>query len=409
MKLRPSNALVVLLAALLVGCAGTGTRSSGVGPAVGPNLEPGIGADAAPAYTGVRLDIIVPVFDPGLPEDPDNYDKKGIWPELRRTEATRFAVALQEALQATGVFGDVRVTPDTNATGDLYVLGTIRESNGEDVEIKVDAIDISGAYWMKNRSYDHRVKEYFWQDLRSKDADPYQPVFDEVAEDIAELVRKRSRETLTDLRQLTEIRFANAFSRETFAEYLEERGGRVILTGLPDRNDPMLERARAIRIHDGLFMERMQKNYTAFVQRTDNSYASWQEYSLTEAKALRKAKREATWKGLLGAVLAVGGAIAASQSGNSAGDVATSVLGIGTTAAGALLIVDAFKKSAEGKAHAEALSELGESLNVEVAPQVLALEDKTVELRGDAGEQFQQWREFLKKIYAKEATPQTHP
>lgn len=409
MKLRPSNALVVLLAALLAGCAGGGTRSSGVGPAVGPNLDPGTGAEAAPAYTGVRLDIIVPVFDPGLPEDPDDYADKGIWPELRRTEATRFAVALQEALQATGVFGDVRVTPDAQVTGDLYVLGTIKESNGEDVEIEVDVIDISGAYWMRNREYDHRVKEYFWQDLRSKDADPYQPVFDEAAGDIAELVQQRSGETLTRLRQLTEIRFAHAFSGDSFGEYLEQRGDRVILTGLPDRNDPMLERARAIRIQDGLFMKRMQKNYTAFVQRTDSSYASWQEYSLTEAKALRKAKREARWKGLLGAVLAVGGAIAASQSGDSAGDVATSVLGIGTTAAGAMLIVDAFKKSAEGRAHADALSELGESLNVEVGPQVIALEDKTVELRGDAGEQFQQWRAFLQEIYAEETTPQTHP
>ena len=87
----------------------------------------------------------------------------------------------------------------------------------------------------------------------------------------------------------------------------------------------------------------------------------------------------------------------------------TSVLGVGAATAGALLVVDAFKNSAEGKVHAEALSELGESLNVEVAPQVIALEDETIELRGDTGDQFRQWREFLQRIHAEEATPQTKP
>ena len=68
---------------------------------------------------------MIPVFDPGIPENPDDYEKLGIWPELRRAEATKFALMMKAALQSTGAFGAVRVTPDKNSTGNLYVLGKI--------------------------------------------------------------------------------------------------------------------------------------------------------------------------------------------------------------------------------------------------------------------------------------------
>ena len=80
----PAAALAAAVA-VLAGCAGMGTMTGGTpaGPAVGPGIDPPASAAADP-YSGVRLDVIVPVFDPGLPEDPDDYEKEGVWPELRR-------------------------------------------------------------------------------------------------------------------------------------------------------------------------------------------------------------------------------------------------------------------------------------------------------------------------------------
>ena len=392
--------------AVLAGCGAMGTMTGGTptGPAVGPAIDPPASAAADP-YRGVRLDVIVPVFDPGLPDDPDDYEKEGVWPELRRAEANRFAVALKKALQATGAFGDVRVSPDARAAGDLYVIGAIEKSDGQDVKIAVEAVDIGGKRWMRKR-YRHRVKEYFWRDLRNRGEDPYQPVFDEAAGDVAKLVMKRSSEELATLRQIGEIRFAKTFSEETFAGYVEERGGRVTLTGLPDRDDPMLARIRAIRVRDGLFMDRMQTHYEGFAQRTDTSYAAWQEHSLTEVKARNKARGKALVQSVVGAALAVGGAIAAVKGGHNR-DAGTEIAGIAAAVAGGLLVAKSFQNSAEGRVHAEALSELGESLDVEVAPQVVELEDTTVELTGDAREQFRQWRSFLRRIYDEEGVPET--
>ncbi|MDD9982221.1 MAG: hypothetical protein OXU81_12825 [Gammaproteobacteria bacterium] len=396
----PISILLVAALVVLTGCATTGTTT---GPSVGPRSASTTGAHDG-AYGGVRLDVIVPIFDPGLPEDPDDYEKEGVWPELRHAEANRFAVALKQALQDTQVFGDVRVSPDAEATGDLYVIGAIEKSNGQDVKIAVEAMDISGKRWLRKR-YRHRVKEYFWRNPRNTGKDPYRPVFDEVAADVAALVKKRSQPKLTELRRIAEIRFAKSFSEDAFAEYVDERGGRVTLTALPARDDPMLERTRAIRVREGLFMDRMQTHYEAFAQRTDASYAAWQEHSLTEVKARNEARGKALVQGVVGAALAIGGAYAAIEGGRDH-STGQEVAGVGAAILGGVLIAKSFETSAQGKVHAEALSELGESLDLEVAPQVVELEGTTAELTGDAREQFRQWRAFLRRIYAEERTPE---
>ncbi|MCY4468006.1 MAG: hypothetical protein OXC08_04740 [Thiotrichales bacterium] len=401
MRRFPSSVLLAAALSVLAGCVTMGTTS---GPSVGPGSAAPAAGETDVAYEGVRLDVIVPIFDPGLPEDPDDYENEDVWPELRRAEANRFAVALRQALQATQVFGDVRVSPDSEATGDLYVMGRIEKSNGQDVKIAIEAVDISGRRWLRER-YRHRVKEQFWRDPRNAGIDPYQPVFDEAAEDVAALVKRRSSPELTELRRIAEIRFAKSLSETAFAEYVEERGGRVTLTALPDRSDPMLERTRAIRVREGLFMDRMQTQYEAFAQRTDPSYAAWQEHSLTEVKARNEARGRALVQGVVGAALAIGGAYAAIKGGGEY-DPGTEVAGITAAIAGGVLIAKSFESSAEGRVHADALTELGDSLDVEVASQVVELEGTTTELTGDAREQFRQWRAFLRRIYDEERTPE---
>ena len=400
MRRHQSKVVLAAAFAVLTGCATTGTTT---GPSVGPGSGPSAQAPAS-AYQGVRLDVIVPVFDPGLPDHPDDYEKEGVWPELRRAEANRFAISLKRALQDTNALGDVRVSPDTEATGDLYVLGAIEKSDGQDIRIAVRVVDIGGNRWMRKR-YRHRVAEHFWRDLRNTGKDPYQPVFDEVAADIAELVRKRSARELTELRHVAELRFAKSLSEDAFSEYIDERGGKVRLTALPDRGDPMLERTRAIRVREGLFMDRMQTHYTAFAQRTDASYAAWQQHSLTEVKARNEARGKAWRQGIAGAALAVGGAYAAVK-GSRNYDPGTEVVGVTAAIVGGVLIAKSFETSAEGRAHAEALAELGDSLDLEVAPQVVELEGTTTELTGDAREQFRQWRSFLERLYAEEGVPE---
>jgi hypothetical protein len=72
---------------------------------------------------------------------------------------------------------------------------------------------------------------------------------------------------------------------------------------------------------------------------------------------------------------------------------------------GAELIGKSIKSSEEAKMHNDIIKELGESVELEVAPKVVAFEEKEKKLVGDAKEQFAQWRAFLKTIYELEKTP----
>ena len=94
------------------------------------------------------LDVAIPVFDPGIPNDPRKWEAQDL-AELRRAEAV--GIKLAEALDKTGIFNSVLVVPDTAVSADLYVMGTLKESNGEDLEIELKLFATTGKELMKKK------------------------------------------------------------------------------------------------------------------------------------------------------------------------------------------------------------------------------------------------------------------
>ncbi len=398
--------IFILSVVLLSGCATNNQKSTSVGPSLSSTYSNKPEKMAA-IDTTPKLDVIIPVFDPGLPEDPDDYEDDNIWPELRRAEANRFAYKLKEKLDATGRFGSVRVTPDKAATGDLYVLGKIKESNGEEVEINIEVFDISGKEWL-DESFDHEVSTAFHKNARNKGLDPYDPMFQEAAKEIADTLDDYDSKELEDLHYLADLRFGANFSDQAFMQYMEVDGNEYKLTSKPSDNDPMFQRVKAIRVRDRLFVDGLQNNYAAFSAQMNESYLMWQEQSLLEIKAKREADHKTVGQALGGAALIGLGILSAIAGGNSSssGVRAASSLGLILGGIGGVaLITESFRTSAEAEMHRDSLNELGQSVDMEMSPQVIAFDKQSVELSGDAKEQFMQWRTFLQKIYAEEATP----
>ena len=395
---------------LLSGCyATTGSSLSGnstvaVGPESSSEIASTPEAQSLPVRTIQKeLEVIVPIFDPNIPEDSDTWEKEGIWPELRRVESVGFAIKMKKALEDTEQLGAVRVTPDQKVTGDLYVIGKINESSGEDVGINIKVIGIDGKSWL-NKNYTHRVDEHFSTSIRNKDKGPYDAVFEEAAADIIKQLRNKNQRDLEELNRLTEVRFGYSMSDDSFAQFLKFRGNRVELIQAPSDNDPMFKRIHQYRVEDQLFTDQMQQYYYDFDQKIATSYKTWQEAAFTASKARREAKSKAGWQALAG-ILAIGlGAVAASNNNNNY-SVTGTVASVGAITAGAVLLSSSAQNYKESKFHHETLMELGKSVNVEVAPQVIEFEEKTIKLTGDATAQFNQWRAALKKIYTEEQTP----
>ena len=410
---------VLAFALLVSGClATTGGSQYGaysVGPSVAKSSQTAQSPDEAASVqwsgkaASVRLNVIVPVFDPGLSDEAQNYEKEGIWPELRRAEANRFAVKMKQAMEETRAFGAVRVTPDRTASGELYVLGTIRASSGAAVKIALDVVDLSGRLWMRD-TFSHEVSLGYWRNIRNQGQDPYDPVFAKAAQAIVELLNKQKQDTLQDLRAINALRFGQYLVADAFSEHLQMKDDILTLVSLPSDQDPMLKRVQAAQIREQLFVDEMQSTYTGFSQQMESSYLKWQEASLLESEARRKARGKSLQRYLAGAAL-IGLAIAASVAGaqaedNSFGEAAGAAGAIAGGLAGAWMLSNAFQSTEEAKLHQEALNELGESVDLELAPQVVSLEEKSVQLKGDASEQFAQWRAFLKRIHAQERTPE---
>lgn len=409
---RPSKLLVYMLIMLhfLTGCASTSTSRSGPGSATGPQLPSATTEqevkDNNNNYIGTKLDVVIPAFSPGLDEDASNYDEEGVWPELRRAEANRFAFKLKQALENTGKFGAVRVTPSNTASGDIYVLGEIVESNGVELEFDLEVVDASGKRWL-NDSIDYEVTEGFYKNPRTAGQDAYDPAFEQAAQEIVDALLKQQASDLNELQKIAALRFGASFNEQAFAPYLDSSRKPMTLVSMPSDADPLYQRVQSVRVREQLFIDNLQQNYSGFSQQMEDSYLVWQKASFTEME-LRKEARLNSFLKIAGGVLLIAAAIAAGNSGdrfdnNIGNDVAAVVAGIG----GAVLINSGLTSKAEAKMHADAINELGQSVDLEMSPQVVKFEQETAELTGDVEDQFQQWRDFMAKMYELEATPQT--
>ena len=396
-----TRALALVLVAAVFFAACSTTTSGPTDSVVGPRTSTQADARTSRASAAGRgtLEVVVPVFDPGLPADEYSKVENSIFPELRKAEAVRFAHKLKLELEETRAFETVRVVPDAETSADLYVTGEILESDGEAFKIRVTATDVSNKLWL-SETFSHNTRPGFFRNPRNASKDPYDPLFAKAAHAVAAKLRKTPSERLAEIERIGEIRFGLNMNDEAFAFYGSWRKKTFVLTGFPDETDPMLKRVRVARVKDRMFVDDWQTWYENFSMDMDQSYLQWQEQSMTEVVARRKARDKAIAAALVGA-LAVAGAAASASQGTDLGKAGA--IAAGTVAVGA--VAKAVEAGKQAKFHREALHEIAQSIDAEMAPRVTKLEQREVVLTGDAAEQFRQWRILLREVYAEEAVP----
>jgi len=366
-----------------------------------------------------KLSIIIPSFDPNLeqkkkvrrnstnaqttgPAEPSKKtsSKDKIYPELRKVESKRFAIKLKDSLDKTNLLGAVRVSPDATASGEIYILGKINESDATEVSIGIKVVDVSGRLLM-DKNFSHDVEECVGATYTCNKKDSYQNVFDEAAENISLLLQRMNEKSISKLSYISDLRFANEFSPESFSEYLTKSNGKYDLVGLPDDEDPMWKRVKAIKVREQFFVDTLQIHYQKFNTQVERGYLLWQQKTFKEQEAERIARNKQIGRNVLG-ILAIGVAIVAAAN-NSSADFTGEMM---TATVGAKLLEDAQKYGAEANMHQSTVVELSRSVESEMAPNVITFEEKTIELQGNATQQFVQWRSFLKRIVELERTPE---
>lgn len=412
---KPKALLTVVATAsfiLLGGCGSTQTNVSSVGPSmVGPGVGQPLGAqrNTYNYNSEIYMDVAIPVFDPGFPTDSDgsiDYDEieeEGIWPQVRRLEANRFAIATKEALGETRSFGSINVTPDASALADVYVLGKINYSDTETVEIGVRVMDAKNTVWGEEE-FEYRVSEGWYRDAMSRGENPNGPVFEQIAKFVYDLLIKKSEAYKQEVQMVSDLRYAQMYSPESFSQYLSQgRKGEIDLVSAPSESDPMLRRVRAIQAKDEQFIDSLQETYDSFWVTTEAPYRKYQKETLPEAKKIRELEAERTTKQVTAGLFAVASVLLGSNSSSTVGQVAAA--GAGIAAIGSLS--QAIQTNKELHAQRDLFDEMGQNLDIQVADQIVEIDNQRIELQGTAAEQYYQLRSRLKDIYDMEATPMT--
>ena len=116
--------------------------------------------------------------------------------------------------------------------------------------------------------------------------DPYQDVFNRIANDLAEVKDDLSSAEKRDVRTVAQLRFASELSPEAFGEHVvQEHSGRFVLNRLPAEDDPQIERALSVRDREHLFVETLNEHYVDVYEKSKDSYHGWRETARQEAAA----------------------------------------------------------------------------------------------------------------------------
>ena len=384
---------VLLIALFLNACATHTVKTTTYTPVI---------QDSQNVPEELLLDVGVNIFDPGLDEvlDEEEETTNG---QIRVAESRYAPYLLAETLQRSANWGIVRVMPNDASPMDVLINGTILQSNGEAMTIRVQVQDSKGREWY-TREYHEVISQFSYDPQQRQQNDPFQVIYNKIANDLLAYRQSElnSREIL-EIRTVSEMLFAQRFAEDAFSNYLtQDRNGNYQLAALPADNDPLMNRIRNIRERDFMFIDTVQDYYTTYVRQMRLPYDSWREQSYVETIELRELRDSARRRFIAGTAAVIGGLAAATQ-GGTYGAQASGVVGVG---AGAYLIKSGFDKQAEAQIHMEALEELGQSLETAVAPRVINLDDRTITLSGTVEEQYTQWREILADLYATEVGPQ---
>jgi len=378
--------------ALLGGCATI--PGNQVADQVAPHMAPREFGDHE------LLDVSIKVFDPG--ELPESKDKQtGLSPEIREAEARFIPVHLKYTMQRSGYWGTVRIVPGDDNGAEVQVRGKIEHSDGESTVLTIEAVDSRNVLWFR-KTYAETAEPREHLTTEPEKDDTFQDMFNTIANDLAEYRNRLRPHDIQKIQRIAELRYGQEMAPDVYDQYLSaDNKGRLQIIHLPSANDPMLHRVRNIRARDDMLLDTINGYYDAYYLDLWEPYSNWRKFRGEEVATVREIEKSALTRKVLG-VAAIVGAIALGANSNENNRIRTSTLQDVLIAGGAYSIYSGMQKSKEVAINKEVIEELGVSFSSEAEPLVVDVEGETIRLTGSAEQQYAEWRQILKQIYAKE-------
>lgn len=343
----------------------------------------------------VLLDVGIALFSPGAVDlDADDL----AYSNVRQSEAVWFTSQLKTTLEKSNAWGIVRALPKRTLPMDVVVTGQIVESNGEFVKLTIKAEDSTGRVWFE-RLFEQQASSYAYHPEINLPGDPFQATFNEIANALFDFQAQLPAADAREIRSVTKVLFARDFVPDAFNEYVtESEEGYISLLRSPAASDPMMQRVERVRARNDLFVDVIQDYYRAFNLQMEGPYQEWRKLSYKQVIYARQLKEQARKEKLASVLALAGGALAAVE-----GDSRTTrVAGHMGMFAGAGMFRMSLLKTDRALSHSDALRELGESLEAQLSPSIVDLQDRSVTLTGTVEDQFAEWRRILGDMFVLE-------
>ena len=353
----------------------------------------------APVPEASLIDVGIRVFDPGLPHDAAGLRKleaKGIFSEVRESEAVYIPLHLERTLQKTGQWGAVRLSPETSVV-DVSITGTILASDGNELSLDVRAVDSRGKVWLDKRYKAEPDESVYLQGETT--LEPFQSLYDRLSNDLLAARRKVGDADRETIASLTRLRFAADLAPVPFADYIEIQKNHYQVVRLPARDDPMMQRVERLRQRDRMFIDSLDKYYADFYDQMREAYRGWRSETYWEHEASSSSSPMASGGGVSVGRIGAGGGLPWEGPNVICGTPAVM---------GGFEQEDpnqraAREAEARKQSHLAALRELGGSLASDMAPQLVELEGRVLRLTGSVERQYAEWRELLREIFTAES------
>jgi hypothetical protein len=353
---------------------------------------------AAEVPDNERLDVGIMLFDPGIPADttPEELEKKLIFPDVRQAEARYMPYHLKITLEASGQWGSVWVVPERSDAVDVTVWARIDKSDGLDAALRVGAWDATGREWL-NKQYSTTVPEKAYSKYREPGQDPYQSLYNEIANDLLEVRQKLSAKDLATVRNVAELRYGAELVPAAFSDLLEQdKSGKYKLRRLPAEDDPIVARMYAVREREYALADALNEYYANLYYDLGKPYEDWRSMSREEMIRYQDLRRSAFIRGAAGALALLAAVLYEGGGGGNSAITMAGVLG------GFEGIRSALEKRGEANISLEAVKESGVGFNAEAETVVVEVEGQTRRLTGTAEARYQEWRRLLREIYSVE-------
>ena len=350
------------------------------------------------------LDVGVSVFDSGVPEGEVDKDvlehliKEGTFVQIRRSESLYMSVLLRNTLQKSKNWGSVWVTPKDSSAADLSVDGKILHSDGDYFQLHVKAVDATGHIWI-DKKYEMSTAAGAFNRQRYPDLDPYQDVFNEVANDLAKARGALSAKDTQNIRRVAGLRYAADVSPDAFGKYVVENKGRYEANRLPAEGDPMYDRTERVRQRERLFLDTLDQHYDQYYKDATKPYNGWRENARAESIEVKEATKTAHWRTGIGVASIVASIVYGTNHGN---DFAERMLRDTALFVGMELLRTSQVRKQEIELHRQQLEELNSSFDDQIKPVVVEIQGTQHRLTGTADAQYQEWRDLLQRIFIEE-------